>query len=402
MPELVTRPTEGILRFHSSAIERIVQLSACNPFYANRICNHLWEFMVGRKWKYVVADDVQRMADETIASDDSQIFSHFWMDGIWGQGPVQDAAVNSNRAILYAFGRLGSLNPNAVYFHLEDIKRECRYLNEQDIKKWLEDLISREVLERHSELPSHYSVRTPYFRLWLEGRGKSELYSSLDPSAIALLQSPAEEAVNEAELETLLGQGVRYRTGTVGVYEVRKFLKQFGSGDNQRLIYKLVNKLVKDGFITEDEVKDAASSALGELSKAAAVARPGFVQTLTESGAWKNVFVVVPSGHSVTSFQVLADIIRQKENLAKNQTGSAKDLLGFVQLHKKPVAVLLFDDVIGTGMTASAAIEEVWSILDKEDLTKNVACILFYAVVGFRDVVAYLPLLGLSLSAPKS
>jgi orotate phosphoribosyltransferase-like protein len=126
------------------------------------------------------------------------------------------------------------------------------------------------------------------------------------------------------------------------------------------------------------------------------------VQTLTESGAWKNVFVVVPSGHSVTSFQVLADIIRQKENLAKNQTGSAKDLLGFVQLHKKPVAVLLFDDVIGTGMTASAAIEEVWSILDKEDLTKNVACILFYAVVGFRDVVAYLPLLGLSLSAPKS
>ena len=387
MPQLVRGPTRGMLQFTETAVDRIIYLSACNPFYANRICNRLWDYMIERRWKYVVAEDVERIANETVSYDDSPLFSHFWLDGIWGRGDFQEAAVNSNRAILYAFGRLGALEPDVLYFHFDDIKRECRYLTEHELQKWLGDLVTRGVVERHQELPSHYTIRTPYFQLWLARRGQAELYSSFDPSVIALLQRPEEEVATDEELEALIGQGIRYRTGVVGVYEVRKFLKQFGSVDNQRVAYKLVEKLVKDGFFRREDVQDAAAAGVAALSRDATAAIPGFVKSLTDSGVWKNIFVVVPGGSSVTSFHALADIVRQKENLAKSQTGTASDLIDYIRHQKMHIAVLLFDDVIGTGTTAYAAIEELLDTIYSEGLHGSIACILFYAVAGFRDVV---------------
>ncbi|MCL5986944.1 MAG: ATP-binding protein [Actinobacteria bacterium] len=392
MPQLVREPTRGMLLFSEDSIDRIIYLSACNPFYANRICNRLWDFMIERKWKYVIAEDVERIANETVSHDDSPLFSHFWMDGIWGQGEIQEAFVNINRAILYALGRLGTLEPNSLYFHFNDIKRECRCLNEQQLQKWLADLVAREVVEMHQELPSQYAIRTPYFRLWLEKRGQSELYSKLDTSTILLLQKPEKEVVTDEELEDLVGQGIKYRSGVVGVYEVRKFLKQFGSANNQRLAYKLVEKLVREGFFNREDVQLAATAAVKALSQYATATITGFVKSLTDSGVWKNIFVVVPSGSSVTSFHALADFIRQEENLAKNQSGTSRDLIGFIRQQRTHVAVLLFDDVIGTGVTALAAIQEVLDALDTENLFGNVACIMFYAVVGFRDVVEELNL----------
>ena len=390
MPQLVRDPTKDVLQFDESAVNQIIHLSACNPFYANRICNRLWDYMVERRWKYVVAEDVERIANGTVSYDDSPLFSHFWLDGIWGQGDVQERAVNINRAILYAFGRLGATEPDAVYFDFNDIRRECPYLTEHELQKWLGDLVTRGVVEVHQELPSHYTIRAPYFQLWLTRRGQAELYSSFDPSYITLLQRPEEDVATEEELEILIGQGIRYRTGVVGVYEVRKFLKQFGSVDNQRGVYRLVEKLIKDGFFHREDVQAAATTAVAALSQKAAAAKPGFVASLTDSGVWKNMFVVVPSGSSITSFHALADLVRQKENLAKTQTGTASNLVDYIHYQKMNVAVLMFDDVIGTGTTAYTASKELLDTIDSKGISESIACILFYAVAGFRDVISEL------------
>jgi hypothetical protein len=143
-----------------------------------------------------------------------------------------------------------------------------------------------------------------------------------------------------------------------------------------------------DGFFRREDVQDAAAMATATLSRKAAASRPEFVKSLTDSGVWKNIFVVVPRGSSVTSFHALADLVRQKENLAKTQTGTASNLVDYVRHQKMNVAVLLFDDVIGTGTTAHAAVEELVNTIHSEGLHDNIACILFYAVSGFRDVIA--------------
>lgn len=387
MQDLVKDPTKDILQFEKEAIDCITYWSACNPFYANRICNQLWNFMVERKWTYVVAEDIERIVNEIVSHDDSPMFSHFWLDGIWGEGDVQRAAINSNCATLYAFGRLSAIEPESRHFHFEDIKRECRYLTEHELEKWLGDLVAREVVERHPEYQNYFSIRTPYFQLWLSRRGQSELYASLDPSIIISLQKPEEEAITDEQLEDLLGKGIRYRTGTIGVYEVRKFLKQFGSADNQRLAYRLIEKLIRDGFFSNRDVEDAAVAAVEALSRHTVSRSPGFVKSLTQSGVWANMFVVIPSQTSVSSFQVLADILRQKENLSKHQVGTPSDLLKFIRQQRSPIAVLLFDDVIGTGNTAYAAIQEVLEVITASNLQASTASILFYGVAGFRDVV---------------
>lgn len=110
---------------------------------------------------------------------------------------------------MYAFGRLGALDPESRYFHFEDIKRECRYLTEDEQQRWLGDLVAREVVERHDELVHHYAVRVPYFNLWLAKRGHPELYSSLDPSILMSLQKPEEEVITDEELEALVEPGIR-------------------------------------------------------------------------------------------------------------------------------------------------------------------------------------------------
>lgn len=173
----------------------------------------------------------------------------------------------------------------------------------------------------------------------------------------------------------------------IGVYEVRKFLKQFGGGDNQRLVYKLVKELMENGFFSRRDAQAAAATAMEALSRRASAAGSDFVMRLSESGVWQNVFVVVPSGPSVTSFQALADMIRQEGNLSKRQTGIPRELVDFVRRRKDRVAVLLIDDVIGTGNTAYAAVQEVLDTVASEGIAGSIACVLFYAVVGFRDVV---------------
>src|SRR5207245_2054155 len=81
-----------------------------------------------------------------------------------------------------------------------------------------------------------------------------------------------------------------------------------------------------------------------------------------------------------------ADVIRQKESLPKGQVGTRNQLLDFVRDNDE-VAILLFDDVIGTGTTAERAIGEIAAELRATSLEHKVACILFYVVVGFRDVI---------------
>lgn len=213
------------------------------------------------------------------------------------------------------------------------------------------------------------------------------MYASLDPSVLISLQKPEEEAITDEQLEDLLGKGIRYRTGTIGVYEVRKFLKQFGSADNQRLAYRLIEKLIRDGVFSSRDVEDAAEAAVEALSRYTVSRSPGFAKKLTPSGIWANMFVVIPSQTSVSSFQVLADILRQKENLSNHQVGTPSDLLKFIRQQRSPIAVLLFDDVIGTGNTAYTAIQEVLEVITTSNLQASTASILFYGVAGFRDVV---------------
>ncbi|MFC1994212.1 ATP-binding protein [Chloroflexota bacterium] len=387
MQELLAGPTREVLHFNDSAIDRLTYWTSCNPFYVNHICNKLWNFLIGNKWTTVVADDIERIVHQTVTQDDSSIFSHFWQDGIWGDGDIQEAAISSNITVLYTLGQIASSNPSAHWFRFDEIKQACPYLNGEDLRRWLADLAGREVIEVHEESSDQYRIRVPYFQLWLSKRGKSELYMSLDPSIVLRAQKPEEEVVSDEELESLVGTGIAYRSGPIGVYEIRKFLRQFGSRENQCLIYKLIERFFRDGSFSQSDVQDAALEAMKALYEAARSMQPEYVKVLNKSGVWTNVFLVILNNTQVTSFQALADIIRQEDNLPKSQTGKVEQLVDFVRKQKAPVSVILFDDVIGTGETASEAIQEVLDAITREGIEQRVACILFYAVVGFRDVI---------------
>ena len=165
-----------------------------------------------------------------------------------------------------------------------------------------------------------------------------------------------------------------------------RFLRQFGLLENQRLIFKLLRRILTDGYFGQSAVEDAAIAAIELLKRECAVRRPGFKQKLTDSGIWTNFFVAIPDGESVNSFQALAEVLRQKLHLPQFQVGQSGQLVDFVRSHDD-VAVLVFDDLIGTGKTAEAVVEKLISALRLEGLDQKVACLLFFAVAAFKDTV---------------
>ena len=385
--DLVEGPAAGILKFDTEAVERIAFWSAGNPFYSNRICNQLWDLMVSEQHCHVIRADVERVLEQTVAHDESPLFSHFWSDGIWGDGSDDQQRLwqSANALVLWAIGRLQASAPGTEYQPFDMICQESR-LPDTEARKWVGDLVSRRVLFEHPHEPDQYRTAVPYFQLWLARRGSSELYPQIDHATIAVSSTEPDRIADE-EIESVFSTTiVRYRGEPVGPYEVRKFLEQFGAVENQRLILPLVRRLLQDGFISELDLRESASEALQQLRRIATVKDPNYKTHLTTDGEWTNVFLLSVR-EDVGSSRPLSDLVRQAGAIPKLHCGDEDKLIEVVRKQKSSVAVLLFDDIIGTGGTASKSVDKTIAALTANGLLDRVSCVVFFAHCGFNDVI---------------
>jgi hypothetical protein len=385
--DLISQPAKDVLRFDNRATDRMYYWSSGNPFYANRICNHLWDHMVASQHSHVIDSDVDRVVEEAARNDDSQLFVHFWHDGIWGDGSENQQAIweTGNCLVLWSLGRLQAGDRTSEYFPVDLIRREA-HLADSEARQWVGDLMSRGVLTQHPEDPDQYRAVVRYFQLWLSRRGFSELYSLIDPKTTESIT--AEGQIPDEEIEQILGTAkLRYRGELVTPYEIRKFLDQFGSIENQSLVLPLVRRLLTEGFLDQATVKEAAEDAVKHLAVTARLQDPDFVTKLSPTDDWTNLFAVFADDRSS---KPLGDVVRQVASLSRLQMGNAERLVEFVSKQRASVAVLLFDDFVGTGRTARRAVEESVRALDEAGLLGKTACVLFYAVAGFKDVIEHL------------
>jgi hypothetical protein len=146
----------GASRYRERAIERILQLTAGNPFYIHIFCHHLVEYMNKQQAELVTEADVDQVVHDLLYGRNQ--FSLFNFDNLISPGdtfpdaiPEEDALQVLTHIALHSFGNTCSRN---------NITCETQY----PLDAILKDLVERDVLVRYEDT---YSIRVGLFKEWL-------------------------------------------------------------------------------------------------------------------------------------------------------------------------------------------------------------------------------------------
>jgi type I restriction enzyme M protein len=71
--QLITSPLAGLVTYSAEAVERILQLTACQPYFVQMLCHDLVNILNERKTTYATQSDVEVAAQETLISADGHM-----------------------------------------------------------------------------------------------------------------------------------------------------------------------------------------------------------------------------------------------------------------------------------------------------------------------------------------
>lgn len=151
---------QGESRYREKAIERIVDLTAGNPFYIQILCNRLVEYMNRRHAKLVTEADVERIKNELVrgsASLDEDDFDNLLSSGDTSVDAISKRDAMKVLGLIVANSRTGPCSRNSIV---------CE--TQTPVDDILDDLVKRDVVE--CEHGQYYRVRVGLFKEWLSAR----------------------------------------------------------------------------------------------------------------------------------------------------------------------------------------------------------------------------------------
>lgn len=148
---------QGESRYRERAIERILELTAGNPFYIQILCNRLVEYMNRKKASLVTEADVEQVKDELIRGVNALGKDKF--DNLINSGDKSPDAISDEDVlkVLISIAENSRTGPCS--------RSNIAYETHTPVDEILEDLVRRDVVER--ERGQYYSIRVGLFREWL-------------------------------------------------------------------------------------------------------------------------------------------------------------------------------------------------------------------------------------------
>ena len=158
--DLITKPilVDGQSRYRERSIERILELTACSPYYIQIICDRLVNHMndvVLASW--VTEADVEEVTTNLIKEYDESDFHNLLASGDKsGEAIPEDDALTVLQAIAKGANETTNLCPRP--------KIHCSRAPSVDVDKILSDLKRRDVVEVDDDC---YRIKVGLFRRWL-------------------------------------------------------------------------------------------------------------------------------------------------------------------------------------------------------------------------------------------
>lgn len=341
--ELITKPVDGQLNWDDEAITEIFTLTHGHPYYTKLLCSKVVSIAIAERDTEIIASDVCNALPVLLAELDTNAFAHLWKDGISYERENAEVAELKRLRLLVGIGR--SLREHKRTE--EDIKAQAvsARLLEHEITPLISDFQRREILyERNGEL--HFTV--PLFEHWLTEHGLNKLITSTlgDELEEGIKAAEDKAHVTAKDIQTLAARWPIYRAQRVDGEQIRAWLDQEPNILNQRLLFSILENI---RFINPVEIDDYLRAAH------ARIVRPmiGVLPITRRTDRRSDVFItfvddVGKSGLQYARAYAKANALSTQRVIEPDQLSKR---LASAREEDFPKAVIIVDDVIGSGET---------------------------------------------------
>ncbi|MBY3389176.1 phosphoribosyltransferase-like protein [Rhizobium laguerreae] len=339
---LVRKPTEDSIYWHEDAISEIFNLTNGNPYFAKIVCSSVFQNSVRERDADITLQEVRDSLALNIQAFDVNSFAHLWMDGIHKPPAEREPDILRRSRTLVALGRAVRRGGNV---NLANILagRDGIVLADNEVSPVLNDFIKRGILRENNR---NYDFILPIFRSWLTEMGINRLLADALGEELAATVLQAEDAayVTSDEIAALVKRWPTYQGRQIGTDDVRAWLEQVKTHQEQRLLFKILNAV---NFYDESEIRER----LRTLHHMVRPMLPQFVQT-KRSERRMDVLITYLDGEG-KSGQYYASRYAEENNLNVRCIISPANFAAGVQKHVEksgpPAVLVVVDDLIATG-----------------------------------------------------
>lgn len=347
---LVAAPSRDRLEWVPEAIDRIHYLCAGNPYYETLVAQRLWQTMREHSRSIVIGSDVDNAVSAVAHEAPESHFVHLWADSSNGLDHTARSAVVAS-AVLRSVARAGGaeLAPAASEEVVRIAGTWIQTATTDELNRAIATLRAREVLQSG---PSEGSllVTIPLVAIWLLDAGSKVLDGLYSTSKHATATA---RMITDSDLVALSKQ-LRYRGEHVTEIRLKAWLEQFGDNYHQFLAFRMLRRMILDGYFTSTKLQNTILPRLGknvgELGAARHLVRDTNNQTL------KNAFLVdhgVPGDSTQGTLSVLAKSLRVK----KANIVGVDELAPRLKSGDAGAVLFLLDDYSGTGTHLSRTLD---------------------------------------------
>lgn len=383
---LIREPSEKALTWHSDAVSAVFNMTNGNPYFSNIICKEVAGRAVVERDGDITAREVERAVTVGVAALDTNAFMHLWEDGTVSAVEEREAVVLKRRRALAALARCLRAGRPATLAAIA-AHRGATAIDERELGPVLHNLVDRGVLVERDQ---GFEVALPIFRLWLMEVGVSRLANDGLSEELASIQQRADDEafVTSAELTNLTDGWKPYCGRQIGPESVRQWLEQVPGNKGQRVLFRILQSV---RIVGQDEV-------ITRLKQAGQVIRDVLGVPHRRSKAERRTDVVLTyvdgegkSGQRYASDYAEANFIETLGILPPAAFDA--EFERFTEKYGVPKAIVIIDDVVGTGGTLSkkltAFVETHRALLDRVKPRIEV-CSLFATDEGRRRILATL------------
>lgn len=343
---LVTNPVIGRLNWDEAAINELFNLTNGHPYYTNLLCSKIVAISVVERDTEIIVSDVKHALNVLVSELDTNAFAHMWKDGINAEREQAEVTELKRLRMLVAVGRALRNNDRSVTAVIKNLGGVR--LQEHEGTPLLDDFMRRDIFrERKGEI--HCSV--PLFEKWLIEVGVTSLITSTLADDLELEIQRAEDAafVSASEIQKLADSWPLYRSQIIGPESIRAWLEQVTSFQEQRLLFKVLQNIQ---FIRSTDIEHKLKTAHSQF----VLPRVGALQIEKRTDKRRDVWLTYLGGPGKSGVQyarmyakansISTKFIVEPSSIERRLRDPDPDFI-------KPKAILVIDDVVGSGKTIS-------------------------------------------------
>ena len=356
--DLVRLPVQDWLTISDEALNELFSCSAGNPYFAKLLAGQLADNMAALRHCDASEADMSVAIENSLLAIGANSFAHFWTDGIVHEPENAEHIRLVRRAVLIAAGQ--SFRHHVVS-NYDTIFSELAHavgtnIGSGSFQTAFQDFLRRDILneDQHKEV----TAKIPLFQSWLTNRGVGELLADFRENdyLVNRLKDDESQRISDDEVLAVCNQLGRYQGRAMEPMKVRQWLNQFGTLQDQRLMYDL---LLKVKVYDEDLVRYKMGEAYG-------IVRRNLRTVVSSNSRFRTDIFVSYLDHSIAkSGPTYCRLFASENRILSTLVQPLEALETTLESPNKIQRLVIIDDFCGTGGTIVKGMRDASNLLKR-------------------------------------